>query len=203
MNSTDSSSDFAVLLRAERAVAFIFFDWSAQAILSQRVMQQWEHELAAQPHSPHFTLHQLAPDKRPFTWKWVNEANGDSEAGERGCGSVVWLKNGSVVGFIPDAARAGIKTLNRITNDCFVLGKIHTPSVSASQNETPFDSEWLQILCCPETHQSLALAPAPLIENLNQQISAGHLHNRVGDTIPNKIDAGLIRTDGRYLYPIR
>jgi len=65
------------------------------------------------------------------------------------------------------------------------------------------DAELLKILCCPETYESLKCAEPALIEKLNQQISAGQLRNRGGQIVPEKIDGGLVRADGKFLYPIR
>jgi uncharacterized protein len=65
------------------------------------------------------------------------------------------------------------------------------------------DPELLKILCCPETHQEVRLAEAAVIDKLNGQIAAGTLRNRAGQPVQEKIDGGLVRTDGRYLYPIR
>jgi uncharacterized protein YbaR (Trm112 family) len=65
------------------------------------------------------------------------------------------------------------------------------------------DSGLLKILCCPETHQEVRLAEAALIEKVNSQIAAGTLNNRAGQPVQEKIDAGLVRADGKYLYPIR
>jgi len=65
------------------------------------------------------------------------------------------------------------------------------------------DPELLKILCCPETHQDLRLAEPPVIEKLNQQVSAGALKNRAGQLVQEKLDGGLIRADGKVLYPIR
>ena len=65
------------------------------------------------------------------------------------------------------------------------------------------DPELLKIMCCPETHQTLKLAEPSLIEHLNQQIAAGALQNRGGHLVKEAFDGGLIRADGKYLYPIR
>jgi uncharacterized protein len=65
------------------------------------------------------------------------------------------------------------------------------------------DAELLKILCCPETHEPLALADASLIDRVNQQIAAGQLRNRAGQPVTEKLDGGLIRADRRFLYPIR
>jgi uncharacterized protein YbaR (Trm112 family) len=65
------------------------------------------------------------------------------------------------------------------------------------------DTELLKILCCPETRQSLREADAAMVEKLNQQIAAGSVQNRGGQPVKEKIAAGLVRTDGKFLYPIR
>lgn len=65
------------------------------------------------------------------------------------------------------------------------------------------DPELLKIMCCPETHQPIALAEPSLIEKLNTQIAAGHLKNRAGQPVKEKIDGGLVREDKKFLYPIR
>ncbi len=65
------------------------------------------------------------------------------------------------------------------------------------------DAELLKIMCCPETHQPIAVAEPSLIERLNQQIAAGHLANRAGQLVKEKIDGGLVRDDKKFLYPIR
>ena len=65
------------------------------------------------------------------------------------------------------------------------------------------DPELLKIMCCPETHQSLGLAEPSLIEKLNEHITAGQLRNRSGQLVKERIDGGLVRTDNKFLYPIR
>jgi uncharacterized protein len=65
------------------------------------------------------------------------------------------------------------------------------------------DPDLLKILCCPETHQEVRLAEPMVIEKLNGQIAAGALKNRAGQPVQEQIEAGLIRADGKYLYPIR
>ncbi len=65
------------------------------------------------------------------------------------------------------------------------------------------DQELLEILRCPETHQTLALAAAELVASLNARIAAGELHNRGGEQVDEPLDGGLVREDGAFLYPIR
>ena len=64
-------------------------------------------------------------------------------------------------------------------------------------------ADLLKILCCPETRQEVRLAEPVVVDKLNQQIAAGVLKNRAGQPVQEKIDGGLIRADGKYLYPIR
>jgi uncharacterized protein YbaR (Trm112 family) len=65
------------------------------------------------------------------------------------------------------------------------------------------DAELLKILCCPETHQELRTAKPEVVQKLNDQIHAGTLKNRAGQPIKEKIDDGLVRTDEKFLYPVR
>ncbi|MBO61302.1 MAG: hypothetical protein CMO63_04945 [Verrucomicrobiales bacterium] len=65
------------------------------------------------------------------------------------------------------------------------------------------DDKLLEIICCPETHQPLRRADVELVTNLNQRIEAGTLFDRVEEKVGQKIDGGLLREDGKILYPIR
>jgi uncharacterized protein YbaR (Trm112 family) len=65
------------------------------------------------------------------------------------------------------------------------------------------DSELLEILCCPETKQPVTLVEGEAIDRINERIAAGSVNNRGGDAVEEKIDAGLLREDKKFLYPIR
>jgi uncharacterized protein len=65
------------------------------------------------------------------------------------------------------------------------------------------DAELIHILACPESKEPVKLAETGLIERLNQAIGAGKVKNRGGDAVTEPVDGGLIRSDGRFLYPIR
>ena len=65
------------------------------------------------------------------------------------------------------------------------------------------DPELLKILCCPDTHQEVRLAEPAVIEKLNGQIATGTVTNHAGQRVTEEVDGGLIRTDGKLLYPIR
>lgn len=63
--------------------------------------------------------------------------------------------------------------------------------------------ELLEILACPENKTPVRLADDALIAKANVAIEARTLKNRAGAAIESRIDGGLIREDGAYMYPIR
>ena len=65
------------------------------------------------------------------------------------------------------------------------------------------DKDLLQILACPETHQPLAEAGAELLARVNARIAAGQAQNKGGQAVAEKLEGGLVRQDGRIVYPIR
>jgi uncharacterized protein len=202
VKSINSQTDFETALKAENAIFFIHFPWSGQSMHDRQAMEQWDHELLSQSTHPNFNIHLLAPDAHPYTWKWVNKHTAFAEDSSISGGTLLWLRRGVVVGGLQNPAHAGIKNLSRITDECFFQGKQPGWS-SPSADALPFAVELLNILCCPETHQKLQLAAPPILEKLNQQIVAGQLHNRASRVLDEKITAALIRTDGKYLYPMR
>ena len=64
------------------------------------------------------------------------------------------------------------------------------------------DKELLDILACPETKTPVTLADQTLIDKINRLIEKGEVKNRGGKQVEKKIDGGLIRQDGAYLYPV-
>ena len=64
------------------------------------------------------------------------------------------------------------------------------------------DKELLDILACPETKEPVHLADAGLIDGLNALIEQGQVSNRRGEKLEKKLDGGLVREDGAFLYPV-
>lgn len=64
------------------------------------------------------------------------------------------------------------------------------------------DPQLLAILVCPETRTPLHLADESLIARLNREASEGRLRNRAGQTVEEPIEGGLVREDGKILFPI-
>lgn len=65
------------------------------------------------------------------------------------------------------------------------------------------DEQLLEILCCPETKQPVALVEGEPIERVNAGIEAGGVTNRGGEPVTEPIEAGLLREDRKFLYPVR
>jgi uncharacterized protein YbaR (Trm112 family) len=63
--------------------------------------------------------------------------------------------------------------------------------------------ELLDTICCPETHQPFQMADANLISELNNKIKAGQINTRGGKPVSDPIDAGFVREDRKFLYPVR
>ena len=65
------------------------------------------------------------------------------------------------------------------------------------------NNELLSILCCPETKLPLQIADDAVILKVNQGVSRGILVNIGQKLVGEKIEGGLLRSDGKILYPIR
>jgi uncharacterized protein YbaR (Trm112 family) len=66
----------------------------------------------------------------------------------------------------------------------------------------PVSPELVEILVCPETKQSVAVASEDVLTGVNEKISAGSLRNRGGEKVEKEITEGLVREDGKLLYPV-
>ena len=66
----------------------------------------------------------------------------------------------------------------------------------------PVSSELLEILVCPETRQPVSPASEEVLSDLNGEIRAERLKNRGGERVTTSLSEGLIREDGKILYPV-
>ena len=73
----------------------------------------------------------------------------------------------------------------------------------AGKADTTLDPELLEILACPESKEPVNLAPANALSELNERIRAGGVLNRGGNSVSEEVQAGLVREDGKWLYPVR
>ncbi|MBK7644361.1 MAG: hypothetical protein IPJ19_15180 [Planctomycetes bacterium] len=65
------------------------------------------------------------------------------------------------------------------------------------------DKDLLAILACPETRQPLAEANAEQLKRVNQRIAAGAVKNVGGGEVKQALAGGLVRQDGKIVYPVR
>lgn len=65
-----------------------------------------------------------------------------------------------------------------------------------------FDPALLALLRCPETRQTLVLAPAAVLAKLDGARGAGRLVNRAGNAVTEPCREGLLRADGAVFFPI-
>lgn len=66
----------------------------------------------------------------------------------------------------------------------------------------PIDPDLLEILICPESKQSLQLAPPELLARINARIASGQQRTRGGEPTTKPVTEGLLREDGKVLYVI-
>ena len=67
----------------------------------------------------------------------------------------------------------------------------------------PLSEELVKILACPETKEPVKLASRELVDNVNAAISQGKVVNRGGQQVSEAIQTGLVREDGKFMYPVR
>ncbi|MDE2763351.1 MAG: hypothetical protein OXQ94_16160 [Gemmatimonadota bacterium] len=67
----------------------------------------------------------------------------------------------------------------------------------------PLDPELLAILVCPESKQPVVRAGAEVLDRLNAAVDGGGARTRAGDPVTDPVGEGLLREDGRILYPVR
>jgi len=66
----------------------------------------------------------------------------------------------------------------------------------------PVSNELLEILVCPETKQPVKPASEELLRKLAAETAAGRLRNRGGEKLSQAPSEGLVREDGKVLYPV-
>ena len=63
--------------------------------------------------------------------------------------------------------------------------------------------ELLDILVCPETKEKVILASEDLMKSLNHAIKIGKVVNEKGELVTTILQFGLLRKDGKKIYPVR
>ncbi len=66
----------------------------------------------------------------------------------------------------------------------------------------PVNKELLEILCCPETKQTLRMMEPGEVEGLNGQIAAGNVKYADGNAVDQPLQEGLITESGDRVYRV-
>ncbi len=65
------------------------------------------------------------------------------------------------------------------------------------------NKEIYNILCCPDTKQSVSELDAEAVKEINAKIASKSLKTVAGKIIADKIDGALVREDGTVAYAVR
>jgi uncharacterized protein YbaR (Trm112 family) len=65
------------------------------------------------------------------------------------------------------------------------------------------DASLLELICCPQTHQTLTPLSSDKLAEVNRRISLGQISTVNGIVVRTPLPAGLVREDGKVIYPIR
>ena len=61
----------------------------------------------------------------------------------------------------------------------------------------------LEILCCPESHQSVREISSDELSAVNAAIRSRAIRTIAGEIVHEQVSGALVREDGKVLYPIR
>ncbi len=71
------------------------------------------------------------------------------------------------------------------------------------EDNSLIDERFLALLRCPIDGTELANADHGLVAQLNQEIAAGQLRDRLDQLIDDPIDSALVTQDGKRIYVVR
>lgn len=107
-----NADQFRDTMNQGRAIVFIDFEWSDQAMLSRQVLQEWMRLWDVWNPDIDVTIYELDGDLLTEAHEWLKEI------GEvAGYGSLNWLENGHLKRRIPYVVGAGIEKIAKITKE--------------------------------------------------------------------------------------
>jgi hypothetical protein len=121
MKTISSKEDFEKLLRESHAILFVWFVWSGQAYMSLALVEEWEQEWRVLHPDAAVGFYRLNPEEyaEKDYWKLLEDKVRSSKGIEGGGGSLTWLNNGTIVGFVSEARREGKDKLSSRTQEYF------------------------------------------------------------------------------------
>jgi hypothetical protein len=114
VKSITAQSEFESAINAEKAIIFITYEWSGQAIQSEQVVAKWVSEWRLWHKDLLVPIFKIEPDEYSFMLEWLRE-----NVNEHGYGSLVWIKDGAIVDYERFVATAGIEDVARRTETIF------------------------------------------------------------------------------------
>ena len=123
MTRIANTEEFNRMLADDKAVLFVFFNWSGQAVLSLRLFEAWVEEWRASHPEASVSFYRLDPDDNRDSWTWLNQKSRNETEIDGGFGSVTWLRRGKCIAFVRYAAQAGREELSRLTDEHFGTAK--------------------------------------------------------------------------------
>jgi hypothetical protein len=116
MQPLSTDSKFEAILTADRAILFVEFVWSGQSQLSAAVIREWERTSHAWGLNCPVSI--VRPDDLPSVTDWM-KAHRPQLKGEGGNGSLIWLRSGTIVDYVPYVVGAGLWDISRRTKVAF------------------------------------------------------------------------------------
>jgi hypothetical protein len=129
MKQLESEQDVAEMLSEENAALFVFVDWSAYAYRGSEIFKAVEAKLTAKSFDKPVSwwILDLSSIHSPLALvmhRWLTSQEQRNEMHmfpniATGSGSVLWIKNGEIVGFEANAQHTGQDTLVHRTEEVF------------------------------------------------------------------------------------
>ena len=76
------------------------------------------------------------------------------------------------------------------------------PANQSHEETAVVHDDLIKMLICPETHQPVKPAPAVLVAALNERVRQSTLRDVGGEAVERELEEGLLRDDGRVVYPV-
>ena len=121
-------SDLTALVAQDRAVLFLYVNWSGYATAGLRMMERaagnWANDYAQCPVSWWAVDFSLSPPPLAAVADWLATQRpmvelSASELIDRGAGPAVWIEKGKVVGFTRAVSPSGVEGLMQRTREVF------------------------------------------------------------------------------------
>jgi uncharacterized protein YbaR (Trm112 family) len=83
-----------------------------------------------------------------------------------------------------------------------ILNGMNPGEARAKKPRSGVDKDLLEWLACPDSRQPLAEAGADLLARVNERVRRSEAKTVAGKRVEREVEAGLVRQDGKVLYPI-